>query len=54
MIKKEYICMKERLKMFLLIIVCLIYLLAAWSNAHNEWLDGITKEEEIREERIIW
>lgn len=41
------------LKIFLLAVMCLIYLFFAWSNAHNEWSQGITKEE-IREERIIW
>lgn len=44
----------KRLNEFLLIIMCLIYLFFAWSNAHNKWSHGITKEEEIREERIIW
>ena len=54
MIKKEYVYMKEKLKVILLIIMCLIYLLAAWQKTHNEWLYGVTKREEVIEERIIW
>lgn len=46
--------MKEKLKVFLLIIMFFIYMLCCFRNAHNEFINGISKEEEMREERLIW
>ena len=46
--------MKEKIKVFLLIIMCLVYMAVICKFAHNKWINGLSQEEIMKEERIIW
>lgn len=46
--------MKERVITVLLVIVMAVYLIMAFCHAQKEWQKGISAEEQIWEEMIIW
>lgn len=46
--------MKEKVIVVLLIVLITIYLVFAVYWGHQKWEDGISVEEQIREEMLIW
>ena len=52
MIKMENLI--KKIKVFLLIIICLVYLVFSFKFAHEKWIAGVTIEEQEIEDRLIW
>ena len=44
----------QKIKIFLLIIMSLVYLGFSFKFAHEKWITGITIEEQEIEDRLIW
>ena len=44
----------KKLKVFILIIVYLVYLTFSCKFSHDKWIAGISKEEQEVEDKLIW
>ena len=53
-IRRESKVMKEKLKVFLLIIMCFTYLILSYKYAFNKWKNGIAYDEITKEDLLIW
>ena len=38
----------------IIVILILLYLVFAFYNSHKNWINGISKEEIVKEEMLIW
>lgn len=46
--------MKEKVIAYLLLIAMTLYFLVCFRYAHEQWKIGISKEECVKEEMLIW
>ena len=46
--------MKKKIYNTIIVILILLYLVVAFYSSHNNWINGISNEEIIREDMLIW
>ena len=46
--------MKKKVCNMIIVILILLYLVFAFYNSHKNWINGISKEEIVKEEMLIW